>query len=181
MPDIGPGAAILAVLGGWWRVQGLHQVISSGDACVQTSGWSRIWWQSAILWSVFGSCTALALCAEGFGMDAPWATALRELWRLLTVVEMFAAAGWICSEASDRGSRWAMVLMMFAISALVVCAGLQIMLHVSPEILNNRLLAAITMLVIFASGITAPLLISDGASRMLQAISSDALENEPHA
>jgi len=71
------------------------------------------------------------------------------------------------------------VLMGVAGMALVLSAGLQVLVQVAPDaLLQNRLMSVLLTLLITGSGVLGVLLLADGASRVMASLCSDALEAE---
>jgi len=63
--------------------------------------------------------------------------------------------------------------------ALVLSAGLQVLVQMAPDaLLQNRLMAVLLILFITGSGVLGVLLLADGASRVMASLCSDALEAE---
>jgi hypothetical protein len=146
---------------------------------VQTSGWVRIWMLLAVGGTLIGAVAMAATLLATFGADLPWSGALRDLWRTVTLMELLTAAVWVAGEALDRGSRWATVLMVVAGMALVLSAGLQVLVQMAPDaLLQNRLMSVLLILLITGAGVLGALLVADGASRVMASLCSDALEAE---
>ena len=178
-PFVGLPLGAIAAIGACWRVFGLFPVAWRQLPGVQTSGWVRIWMLLAVSGTLIGAVAMAATLLATFGADLPWSGALRDLWRTVTLMELLTAAVWVAGEALDRGSRWATVLMGVAGTALVLSAGLQVLVRVAPDaLLQNRLMAVLLILFITGSGVLGVLLVADGASRVMASLCSDALEAE---
>jgi len=178
-PCVGLPLGAIAAIGACWRVFGLFPVAWRQLPGVQTSGWVRIWMLLAVGGTLIGAVAMAATLLATFGADLPWSGALRDLWRTVTLMELLTAAVWVAGEALDRGSRWATVLMGVAGTALVLSAGLQVLVRVAPDaLLQNRLMAVLLILFITGSGVLGVLLVADGASRVMASLCSDALEAE---
>lgn len=178
-PYVGLPLGAIAAIGACWRVFGLFPVAWRQLPGVQTSGWARIWMLLAVGGTLIGAVAIAVTLLATFGAELPWAGALRDLWRTVTLMELLTAAVWVAGEALDRGSRWATVLMGMAGTALVLSAGLQVLVQVAPDaLLQNRLMAVLLILFITGSGVLGVLLVADGASRVMASLCSDALEAE---
>lgn len=178
-PHVGLPLGAIAAIGAYWRVFGLFPVAWRQLPGVQTSGWVRIWMLLAVSGTLIGAVAMAATLLATFGADLPWSGALRDLWRTVTLLELLTAAVWVAGEALDRGSRWATVLMGVAGMALVLSAGLQVLVQVAPDaLLQNRLMAVLLILSITGSGVLGVLLVADGASRVMASLCSDTLEAE---
>ena len=178
-PFVGLPLGAIAAIGACWRVFGLLPVAWRELPGVQTSGWVRIWMLLAVGGTLIGAVAMAATLLATFGADLPWSGALRDLWRTVTLMELLTAAVWVAGEALDRGSRWATVLMVVAGMALVLSAGLQVLVQMAPDaLLQNRLMSVLLILFITGSGVLGVLLVADGASRVMASLCSDALEAE---
>jgi hypothetical protein len=178
-PFVGLPLGAIAAIGACWRVFGLLPVAWRELPGVQTSGWVRIWMLLAVVGTLIGAVAMAATLLATFGADLPWSGALRDLWRTVTLMELLTAAVWVGGEALDRGSRWATVLMVVAGMALVLSAGLQVLVQMAPDaLLQNRLMSVLLILLITGAGVLGALLVADGASRVMASLCSDALEAE---
>jgi hypothetical protein len=178
-PFVGLPLGAIAAIGACWRVFGLLPVAWRELPGVQTSGWVRIWMLLAVGGTLIGAVAMAATLLATFGADLPWSGALRDLWRTVTLMELLTAAVWVAGEALDRGSRWATVLMVVAGMALVLSAGLQVLVQMAPDaLLQNRLMSVLLILLITGAGVLGALLVADGASRVMASLCSDALEAE---
>lgn len=178
-PYAGVPLGALAAIGAWWRVLGLFPVATRDLPGVRTSGWVRIWLLLALVGSMLGILATGATLFGAFGADLPWAAALRDLWRAVTLVELVTAMVWVSVEALERESRWAVVLMGIAGVAVVLSAGLQVLVQLAPgTMLPSRPIAVLLILAITGSGALGVLLVADGASRVMASMCSEALEAE---
>jgi hypothetical protein len=178
-PFVGLPLGAIAAIGACWRVFGLLPVAWRELPGVQTSGWVRIWMLLAVGGTLIGAVAMAATLLATFGADLPWSGAFRDLWRTVTLMELLTAAVWVAGEALDRGSRWATVLMVVAGMALVLSAGLQVLVQMAPDaLLQNRLMSVLLILLITGAGVLGALLVADGASRVMASLCSDALEAE---
>ncbi len=178
-PYVGLPLGAIAAIGACWRVFGLLPVAWRELPGVQTSGWVRIWMLLAVGGTLIGALAMAATLFATFGAELPWSGALRDLWRTVTLIELLTAVVWVAGEALDRDSRWATVLMGVAGMALVLSAGLQVLVQMAPDaLLQSRPMAVLLILLITGSGVLAVLLVADGASRVMASLCSDSLEAE---
>lgn len=178
-PYVGLPLGAIAAIGACWRIFGLLPVGWRALPGARTSVWVRIWMLLAVSGVLLGLVAMGSTLFATFGADLPWSGALRNLWRAVTLAELLTAIVWVAVEALDRNSRWALVLMGIAASALILSSGLQVLVQLVPDaLLQRRIVAVLVLLCITASGVLGVLLVADGAGRVMASLCSDALEAE---
>ena len=122
---------------------------------------------------------SIALIATSMNVDIGWSLVARDVWRLLGIVEMLVAIGWICHEALQRRSAWIVIVMALAVVCLTACVAAQILRGQSQvDSQSQPLLFLLFLTVIFGGGVTSVLLIADAANRLVQSIATDTLDQE---
>lgn len=179
LPWLGPLLVVLSMLGGWWRVIALRQVLA-GSPWLRQSLLPRCWSLVAFLWSSLGVAVSGSSVLLSLGMEPGVSPHhLLNAWRLLTVLELGVAMLWVVRESAARESRWVGLMMAAAAALLAVGGGIQWMVATRPEMLDGRRLLVFAMIAItLLSGAVAPLLIADGVGRVLTSETDEALDRE---
>ena len=167
--------SLLAVLGGLWRVLALREIRPTGAGGVLTG----LWLLAATAGSAAGLASSMGRLTGQVGPLGEWVPLASNLWRALALAELLLATIWIAAGAIERRSHWALVPLGMGALATVSSAVAQAALVASGEALQDVPLAIAAIgLVAIVGGIAGPALIADGCSRMLQSLSSEALEQD---
>jgi hypothetical protein len=177
-PVVGAPLALIAAMGAWWRVLALRSArLAAGSA--GSSLWGRFWAWLALGSAVVGSVTAVEWCVAGIGV--PWrpSPGLANACRLLVPLEMLVAAAWVGTEASERRSGWALVMLVLAAAAGLASGGVQVVDAIDTEALaGSRLVLVLTRAVMLGGAAVAVLLLADLVSRLMQALAHEAFDRE---
>lgn len=166
--------SVFLILGGWWRFLCLKRLRAAGVE----DGLLRLWRRLLAIWCVTGLFVVAGIAKVGIdGLSEQWmqrAMAAWDLWRLVAVAEMLVATVWIARGAVRRDSAWAAVLVGAGFAASLISISLLDLTQRSAGGPLTLLLGAIRTV----CGLAGPLLIADAASRLLQSMSAERLDEE---
>ena len=170
-PVVGGPIALLAAIGAWWRFLALRSI----GGAMPGSG-TRRWKALAAAGGLLGLVQGTMTCLSGLGFTLPAMPWLLSSWAAITAFEVAAAMLWVLRGSWERGSRWIVVPMGIAGTLMLASIGAQSLAASADG--APRFVVALLLAVTVVGGVSGPLLIGDGASRLAASLCSESLDEE---